>query len=309
MHNMKAHIFSSLQTRVMVLIVVAVLPWVSAIGYRLWESRTHAVDEALAEALQLSRATAAQQNKAVSNARSLLRVLSALPEIRTGSAEACGKQLADIHEVADNYANIVVADANGRLFCAAKGNAKTDFSDRDWYAEVIRKPRFVVGRYIVGRLLGNSVLPASYPITDSTNAVERVVMVAIDVAWLDQLLHETRLPAGTVVSMLDTEGTVLAQQPGGAESIGKPYHLPGMLEVIPAGNKDGTGEARGSDGVARLFAYTRLPGEAGSGAAGFVAVSIARDSVLAVADLVCDRPPGAAAHAGADRHGAAHRGR
>jgi diguanylate cyclase (GGDEF)-like protein/PAS domain S-box-containing protein len=92
------------------------------------------------------------------------------------------------------------------------------------------------------------------------------------------------LPAGTVVSMLDTEGTVLAQQPGGAESIGKPYHLPGMLEVIPAGNKDGTGEARGSDGVARLFAYTRLPGEAGSGAAGFVAVSIARDSVLAVAD-------------------------
>lgn len=281
---MKAHIFSSLRARVLVLVVIAVLPWVSAIGYHLWENRTHAVDEALAEALQLSRAAATQQNQAVSNAHSLLRVLSALPEIRTGAPEACRKQLADIHGQADNYANIVVTDANGRLLCAAKGGGKIDFSDRDWYTEVIKKPRFVVGRYIVGRILGHSVLPASYPIADSGNTVQRVVMTAIDVAWLDQLLHETRLPEGAVVSMLDTEGTVLAQQPGGAESIGKPHRLPGMVKAIRAGNKDGTGEAPGGDGVPRLFAYTRLPGGAGNGAAGFAAVSIARDSVLAVAE-------------------------
>ena len=281
---MKVHIFSSLQARVLVLIVVAVLPWVSAIGYYLWESRTRAVDEALAEAMQLSRAAAGRQSRAISNAHSLLRVLSALPDVRTGSPEACRKQLADIHGLADNYANIVVTDANGQLLCAAKGSGKTDFSDRDWFTEVMRKPRFVVGRYIVGRILGNSVLPASYPITGSGGVVERVVMTAIDVAWLDQLLHETRLPEGALVSMLDAAGTVLAQQPGGAGSIGKPYHLPGMVRVIPAGNKDGTGEARGTDGVQRLFVYTRLPGESGKGIAGFVAVSIAKDSVLAAAD-------------------------
>ena len=281
---MKSHIFSSLRARVLVLIVIAVLPWVSAIGYHLWESRTQVLDDALGQALQLSHAAATQQNQAVSNAHSLLRVLSALPEIRAGEPEACRKQLADIHGQADNYVNIVVTDANGKLLCAAKGSGKTNFSDRDWYTEVIRKPRFVVGRYIVGRILGQSVLPASYPIIGSGNTVERVVMTAIDVAWLDQLLRETRLPEGVVVSMLDTEGTVLAQQPGGADSVGKPYHLPGMVKVIPAGNKNGSGEAMGSDGVPRLFAYTRLSGGAGNGATGFVAVSIPTDSVLAVAD-------------------------
>jgi len=284
--HMKLHIFSSLRARAMVLVVVAVLPWLAAIGYHLWHDRQQTVGVALAEAVRLSQAVATQHDHAISNAGNLLRVLSALPDIRTGSAEVCRNRLADIHRYADSYLNIGVTDASGRLLCAAKGGGVFDFSDRDWYRQAVKRSRFVVGSYVVGKILGQPILPAAYAIMNDSGAVERIVWAAIDVTWLDRLLRETRLPEGASVSLLDRNGTVIAQQPADPRSIGKTHPLPWMVEEIVAGKQEGKGAARGSDGVQRLFAYAGLPGGAERGRDVFVGVSIPREQVLARANRI-----------------------
>jgi len=282
--HMKLHLFSSLRARAMALIVIAVLPWLAAIGYHLWHDRQQTVGEALAESVRLSKAVATQHDQAISSASNLLHVLSALPDIRTGSAEVCRSRLADIYPHADGYLNIGVTDAGGRLLCAAKGGGEFDFSDRDWYKQVIKRSRFVVGSYIVGKILGKPILPAAYPIVNGHGTVERIVWAAIDVAWLDRLLRETGLPEGVSVSLLDHDGTVIAQHPADPRSIGKPHPLPWMAKEISAGKQEGSGEARGSDGVQRLFAYASLPGGAERGRDVFVGVSMSREQVLAQAN-------------------------
>ena len=280
---MKLSIFSSLRSRLLLLMLVAITPWVAAMGYHLWLARQHAIEDAIGNALDLAREVASTQSQAVSNARSLAQVLSALPEIREGSPAACRQRLVEIHGLARDYANLVVTDARGKMLCAAKGSAPTDFSDRNWYQRVIQERHFVMGSFVVGKIRGLPILPTAQPILNQQGEVERIVLVPINVVWLERLLKQARIGEQATITVLDHDAIVMASQPADPRRIGKPSTLRPLVDAIALGKEDGTGETVNGKQVPILFAYARLSGEDQAGGKVYASVSVPKHYILAEA--------------------------
>ena len=217
---MKRHVLSSLRARLMLLMIVAIVPWILAMTYHAWQDREITVAAAVDTELQVAHMAATRQDQAIQNARSLLRVLSALPEIRTGSGSACQARLADIlHTAGENYANLLVTDAHGQTLCVAKGSGQLNFADRDWHRDASSSGGFVVGRYIIGRIQGRPILPAAFPILDAEGRVARVVMAALDVDWLGRLLRHPNIGADAVMHVIDSQGIVMARHPPAPDTV------------------------------------------------------------------------------------------
>jgi len=280
---MKLSIFSSLRSRLLLLMLIAITPWVAAMGYQLWMARQHAIDDAIGDALDLARSVASTQSQAVSNAYNLSQVLSALPEIREGTPEACRQRLLEIYRHTGDYANLVVTDARGKMLCAAKGSGATDFSDRDWYQHAITDRHFVTGRFVIGKLQGLPILPTAQPVLNQQGQVERIVLVPINVAWLERLLKQARIGEDAVITVLDRHAIVMARQPADPQRIGKPSSLSPLADAIALGKEEGTGEAVNGNRLPILFAYAHLPGEGKGSSNVYVSVSIPKQRVLAQA--------------------------
>ena len=285
---MKRQIFSSLRSRLLLLMLIAMTPWVLALAYHMWEERNHAIAEAIGAELALARSASTRQEQAIANARNLLMVLATLPEVRTGAADACRARLVDIHHSAsEEFANFLVTDAHGAMLCAAKGRANMDFSDRDWYRDAVGSRGFVVGRYIIGRIQGRPILSVATPILDEDGRVARVAMVALDVAWLGRLLQASNIGTDATMSVIDSQGVVMARHDHALAAdhgiLGKPHSLAPLVADIAAGKEEGTGEGVNGHNVRVLYAYARLPGSADQGGRVYVGVTLPRQVILAQA--------------------------
>ncbi len=281
---MKRPFPSSLRSRLLLLMIVLVLPWIVALAYQLWEQRQAAVAAAIEAELNLVRSAAARDGQAIQGARGLLSVLASLPEIQTGAPEDCRGRLGDVlRSQGEGYANLVVTDADGRTLCAARGLERVDFSDRDWYRHAVQTRGFVVSRYLIGRIQRKPILPASLPVIDAQGRVSRVILAALDVAWLDRALQHANMGSDAVMTLVDSDGTVLARRPAATQIAGKPHSLAPLVAAIAAGGEEGTGEGVDAGGVPVLFAYARLPGSAESSGRVYAAVSVPRQMVLAEA--------------------------
>lgn len=278
----KLSIFSSLRARLLLLMSVAILPWVIAMSYQLWKAREHAVDDAVGDALILARSLASSQTEAVSNARSLLQVLASLPEIRAGTPALCRVRLTQIYRPGGDYANLLVTDASGNVLCMARGQDASNMSGRDWFQLAMQHKQFVTARFVVGKIRGLPILPTAQPVLDADGKVQRVILAAIDVAWLERLLSQTRIASHAVVTVLDRKAVILARSPSDPASIGRPSPLPSLHEAIRQGALEGHGESQVA-GRSMLYAYARLPGEGRADSNVYVSVSVPKDSVVATA--------------------------
>ena len=248
---------SSLRARLILLIVVAILPWIAAMAYYMWNAWQTATVAAIEEGRQLTRSIAQEEGRAMQEAHNLLRVLVSLPEVRTGSATACSASLQAIRAQTEGYVNFVVTDAQGRQVCAAYGTGG-DFSDRDWYAAMVESPGFVVGRLVIGKLSGKPIIPTTYPVRDAAGRLQRIVVASLDVAWLEQALSQRDRLHDAAVSLIDSQGVVVARQPHDGALVGKPYRVEWVRTAIVAGQAEGAGKARAAEGDIRLLTFARL---------------------------------------------------
>jgi len=276
----------------MLLVALAVAPWLAITIYHAIEERGVAVKAAQDNALRLARLISFDQRGTISHSRSLLQTLSTLPEIRNGALADCRLLLAHMLDGTQYYANIGVVDANGKLLCDAMGTRKSiDYSDRTWFREALKTRRFVIGSLAISRTTGKPVIVTALSVIDAQGTVQRVVFSAIDIGWLEHLLQQASLPAGTAVSVMDAQGVILALHPDGRKFVGRLNPMAELIQAIRDRKKEGVGEAKGLDGNTRLFAYRRLF-ENPATASGYVSVStptailFAQSNYLFVRDMV-----------------------
>ena len=251
--------FSGLRVRVMLLVALAVAPWLSVTIYHAVEERNQAIAEAQENALRLARLISFDQRETITNSRTLLQSLSSLPAIKNGMPADCRERLASVYASTRGYANIGVTDARGNLLCDAVATRKSiNYSDRNWFRKALNSRHFSLGSLIISRTTGKPVIASAQPIMDARGAVQRVIFVAIEISWLEHLLEQITLPAGTAVSVVDAKGVVLAHLPDGQQYIGRLNPLTPLVRAIQAKKEEGIGQGQGGDDAAHLFAYHRL---------------------------------------------------
>lgn len=274
--------FSSLRTRLLLLVLLAVLPAAALILYTGWQERRQTARAVQQNALQLARLASTEHEQLIEGAHQLLLALAQLPTVRGKDAVACHVLFADLLKQYPRYANLGVIRPDGKVFCSALPvTDAVDLADRPYFRRALERREFAVGEYQIGRITQKASINFGQPVLDSAGRVQAVVFAALDLGWLTQLTGREKLPEGAALTVLDRTGTILVRHPDSEIWVGKTAP-DAFLGEIARTQGEGVAETPDITGTPSLLAFSPL---GGATEAGYVFLSIAVPRQAAFAEV------------------------
>jgi signal transduction histidine kinase len=273
--------FSSLRSRLVLLVLVAVVPVFALILFSAARHRELTSNQVKNTALGTARAIASEQNRLLENAHQFLVTVARVPQIRENDKAACHKVLSGLLEPL--YIDLAVTDLKGQLLCNALTAANTVASAKGrHHSRTIETQNFSVGDIRTHPATGKNVLDLGYPVSDTPGALRSVVTAALDLTWMTRLTVDSRLYSGATFSLVDANGKVLLRYPEGADWQGKQIFTPAQSQARSNRETAMTMESKALDGVPRLFALSQLRNPIG-GQTVFAVIDIPTASAFAEA--------------------------
>lgn len=267
-----SNLFSSVRSRLILLILAAVLP---AFGLILYSARKHhelTANQVKLSASMAARVIASEQDRVLDNAHQFLVTLARLPQVRGNDRNACHRILSGLLE--PRYADLMVADRNGKPLCTAlKEGSPLVSLQGPHFRRAVETYDFSVGEIRYHPDAEKVLLDVSYPVMQSPGVVRGVVSAALDLSWINHLTVDNHLYPGATFSLVDANGIVLLRYPGESDWIGKPLRSNGSDASFLAARDGEAVEFSTADGLPRLFAFSPLKNPIG------------RQSVYAAVDL------------------------
>jgi len=126
-------------------------------------------------------------------------------------------------------------------------------SARDWAGEVFRTgTRFVSPLYVAPS--GVKYVVLGYPVRDSNDQVVAALGFFVDLKTIQDSLHAIPVPEGSVITVADRDGRILARSQDAERYVGQ--LLP--VDLRPAQDVREPGERGPVDGVRRMYAEARV---------------------------------------------------
>lgn len=255
---MPTQVFASLRSRLLLLIVLAVLPALGLIFYINVEQRHLAATQAQDNALRLVRLAAAEHAQLVQSTHQLLAALALLPVVRDENAAECSALFASLLKHYTAYGNLGVSRTNGEYFCSAVPLAPSiNSSAYAWFQRTVRTKDFTVGDFQKSQATGTFALILGYPVRNDADEIQSVVAAALDLGQLSQLAVRAQLPVGSTVTAIDRNGTIIARYPDPERWLGQTVPEAPLTKAMLA-HGEGTAELPGVDGIQRLYAFTQV---------------------------------------------------
>ncbi len=248
---------SSLRSRAIILVLLAILPLLALTFYSYVEERNRAVAEVQRDELVAARNLATLQETLIRNTRQLLMTLAQLPQVQRRDREACDLLFAKLLNHSPYYAVLAAADLEGQVFASAPADrGPVNIADRFFFQKAVETRNFVVGEPVLGRISQKYSLNLSYPILDDTGQLQGVLTAGVDLSWLGNLLAKSRLPPSTALVLTDATGKVLFRYPEPLKYVGK--MIPDFFIKAINASDEGVTAGVGLPGDERLFAFARL---------------------------------------------------
>ncbi len=245
----------SLRSRLLLLILIAVVP---ALGLILWNGlawERSMVSDAHAEAQRLASLAVHENEHQVQVAQLFATMLADAVKQPDMDPKMCGSFLASLGPLSQTYRRITVLDPAGRVLCqrGLTGDSP-DPRVRVAVQEAVDSKMRVIGDYEAGSETDNVILPIAQPILDSGGRVQQVVFLSADLSWLEEIVGQVRLPAGSVLSVV-SRGNVVARFPtgGGNLDVRQPFPTSAKLS-----GDEGMFQEQAATGDEWLHAYARL---------------------------------------------------
>jgi hypothetical protein len=239
-------------------VLLTALPVTLLWGFSALQIRQRALLDAESFVLLVARGAVREYEGLVLGARQLLPALASNHEVLSLDGAGCSGEFASLLPQFPYYANLAAMDADSLVFSA---HPPVDASDRLYFREAISSGEFAVGEFQIGRVTGIPTVNFGYPAVDDDGTIVAVVTAALDLAWVNDLAAVSELPAGGTMTIFDHKGTVLARYPDPEAWVGKADPEAEVVEVALAASGDTSAEARGLDGVDKVFGILTLAGD------------------------------------------------
>jgi signal transduction histidine kinase/HAMP domain-containing protein len=279
--NVLRHDFTSLRSQLILLILLAMVPAFGVILYSAREHRELTAAQAQRNALGAARAIAAEQERFLENAHQFLAMLARVPQVRDTS---CSKFFAGLLEPL--YADLGLADRNGNLVCSALPPRETLLAITGAHLRrAIRTHEYSVGAIRIEKRTGRVLADLAFPLSDSPGLLRGVVLATVDLSWVSGISASNHLYDGAAYSLVDDNGKVLLRQPQSLGWEGAPIFQAADQRAMNAYALEATLEAKDAEGVARLFAFSRLKSPVGNQRA-YAVIDIPSSLAFAEADRI-----------------------
>jgi signal transduction histidine kinase/HAMP domain-containing protein len=253
---------SSLRSRLILLILLAVVPAFGLILDSAAKHRELTARQIKQSALVAARVIASEQDRVLENAHQFLVTLARVPQIRNIDKNSCRKILAALLE--PRYADLVVADRNGNPLCTALPAGTSLASSKGLHhSRSVETYDYFVGNLRYHPASAKVLLDVSYPVSEPPGVVRAVVSAALDMSWINHVAVDSHLYPGVTFTLVSSAGTVLLRYPDGSDWRGKSIFSGAAEQSMASRNTEKTFEATGLDGVRRLFAFSRMKNPVG----------------------------------------------
>lgn len=261
------------------LLVLFALPVLALASTRMLELRTEhqqRLSAANDQALSLARRGIELQQDLVSETRSLLRVLSRIPDVVQGTPDVCRGLLAEAVREKPWLKGLWVVEPDGRATCSTvPGGLGLDFSRKHYFQNALEGRSFVIEHYSVGSFGALPAAIGALPVLDSNGKVKKIILGSLDLNWLSSVADEVTRSAGASFSLIDDKGVVIARHPDLQNLVGQNVSGQPLVKAM-ASSAQGQFEMEDLDGVVRIFGFGRLAGTNSR-----LVIGLARSEVLA----------------------------
>lgn len=253
--------FKSLRSRLFLLVTVALLPAIGVIIVSGLEHQKKDILEAQTELKRLVAQVSREQAQKILHTQQLLMSLSRLPEVQRRDTVAFRAYFAQVREQSPSYDNFGLIGPDGYLLASVQPvSAPVYLGDRKHFQEALKNRKFAISKLLVSRTLLKPSLVCTYPVMDESGKVVAVLFANLNLAWLNDMAVQAHLPAGSVLTIIDEDGAIMAKHPRAEHWVGKSLPPDGLLGIIKK-HGEGVAQTVGMNGVPRLFAFTPLGAE------------------------------------------------
>jgi diguanylate cyclase (GGDEF)-like protein/PAS domain S-box-containing protein len=214
--------FQSLQSKLILLIILVALPGLAGLIFQSVAERKHAMNAILQQGINTVDNTIAHQAQLIKETQSFLLNLSTFKAVQDPQSAECSLLLANILKLNDNYINLGVPEPDGALNCNATPLKKSvNVADRSYFQEVLANRDFSIGKFQTDRATGVSSINFAYPVIDSiSDEITGVAVAVISLDWWSKYLLESYLPKNSVAYITDDEQRIIAAYPANTKLLG-----------------------------------------------------------------------------------------
>jgi signal transduction histidine kinase/ActR/RegA family two-component response regulator len=244
----------SLTTKMFLLVLIAVMPALSIQAYNEYDLRKSREDDIRNQTVQITKQFGAEMGEIREGAHQYLQVISRLAPVSSLETDGCTKLLATLNATTPYYGLLGVADATGMVRCVSRPTSLTSVADFPFFKRAMAQTDLAVGNYWVDPANGEKRIHFGLRFSrEHETAVAGVVFVGLDLSWLSEHLKERGLSPTQSILIADRVGNIIARLPNPEKLVGKNMRN-GHAEIMD-GNTAGWEEAKGVDGVDRIFGY------------------------------------------------------
>lgn len=274
--------FRTVRGRLVLLACLATLPAFFFVLFMAAQERDAALRQAERDAWNLASIASREHAHQVMGAKRLLQRLAEDYRTEALSFPMLDRLLPAVLRGFPQFANLGMLTPEGSLrFSVVPPTRVVDMRKDPAFRGALAGPDVAFGHYEVGQIVGRPVLLLAQALRDPSGKVLGVLFVALDLAWLDELSQQARLPKGFSLLLADREGRVLAgTRAGGPQVAQKGDLLPEfgpLREPSPVLNR-----RVGKDGVPYLLAVSTLEGVPDL----YVAVGVPEQQVVGQANRI-----------------------
>ena len=195
-------------------------------GAMVWSAdRTRAdhQEQVRQEAHSVARLAAAYLSQYFDGLDAMASALMRHPAIPALNPPECAKLFAGLLSEQPLLLNVVLRDRNALLVASAAGAPadRTSVPAPAYMLDVIRTGRPGVSELIAGPLTGRPTIGQAYPVHADDGSVVGVLALSLNLVQLQHVFDNLALPDGSVVTLLDQRGHILARSPDGEKYIGR----------------------------------------------------------------------------------------
>jgi PAS domain S-box-containing protein len=286
MRKIIRQLFSGLQLRLLLLLLLACAPLVALTLHTASEDRQRLVQEWNQRSQEMTELAGREEGRVIGQTRQLLIALAESSAVRSGNRRDSKKLADDLLSSYPQYANLGVVRTNGIVLASAYPMVEpASQTNRPFFRRALATRAFAIGDFADGPAVGKFTVDFGCPVFGSTGQVQAVVFATLDLNWVND--YESALPAqlpkGATWTELDRNGKILVRYPSPEKWIGQHFQEPSLLKAVFS-QDHGVVETMSSNGVAGYHAFAAMHSQLVPDEAATILSSIPRRALFAEAD-------------------------
>jgi C4-dicarboxylate-specific signal transduction histidine kinase len=203
------------------------VPLVAAVLWSANRTRLERQHEVQQTAISVARASAAHLEQYIESLDAIAAAALEHPAVKSLETGCCQHMFAAVIDHQPLLTNIVLTlpDGTPRAAAVVPPVAPAQLS-RAWIAQVTSTKQPVISEWYKGQMSGKPIVTLGYPVLAADGSVAGALGLSIDLSRLQTVFAEVPLPAGSVITLLDRSGLVLARSVDGERFIGTTVATP-----------------------------------------------------------------------------------